>query len=182
MPSSKQWKRAMADDRDPWERQPQEPDRAWSAFVAFREMKPKDRRVTVIIAEYGETAHTWSSKWHWRQRVQAWDAHLDREAREAEIIALREMREKHIKIAQSMQALGVGEIAKAVRLSHAPDAKDKMTIDVMDAVNIAEKGVRLERLNRGEPETTHEETNRANMTWADLVDAARQQRAGKDKG
>jgi hypothetical protein len=172
----------FADDREPWARQPGENDNAWRAFQAWRDLGPGSRthaKVAELTGIKRITVANNSYRYRWRERSAAWDAHVDRVKREADLKAIRDMRERHIKMAQTFQALGMTEIGKYAKKSQAE--KEKPTIEVRTAADLAERGLRLERLNRGEPETTHEETQRVNMTWSEIVDAARRQNK-RDEG
>lgn len=172
----KRFQAKLADDRDPWTRQPRESDSAWRAFQTWRDLGPGNRAFAKVVEQtqlkYG-TLTTFSYRNRWRERTVAWDAHVDRVKRDADLKAIRDMRERHIKMAQALQGLGMNEIGKHARKSQ--ESKDKPTIEVRTAADLAERGLRLERLNRGEPETTHEETQRVNMTWSEIVNAARKQ-------
>ncbi len=73
-------------DRQPWERQPNETDRAWAAFQVYYNMPPSERSHDAAYRERykkGPNAHatktfrTWSNHHDWKNRAGAWDRHLD---------------------------------------------------------------------------------------------------------
>ena len=95
----------------PQVRAPGESDRAWTAFIKYRDDGPEHRslaRVATAIVADGETTEQprsfrtvsrqieeWSSKHHWRERVEAWDAELDLVRRTTQKEAVAEMAERH---------------------------------------------------------------------------------------
>lgn len=172
----------FAGDRDHWERQPKEPDTGWAAFVLYRDMPPEIRSHAAVIKKWMgnnrvaiTTVKAWAARWKWRERAAAWDIRKDHEKREADLHEIREMRERHIKVAKMMQTLGITELGKVVKRSVA--SKEEPVTTIREAVDIAERGVRLERLNRGEPESTHEEVQRTGKSWAELVEQAHRQKS-----
>jgi hypothetical protein len=71
-------------------RQPREPHKAYAAFRAYRDMGPSTRSIDeacrlVTNQPAGQRAksiwRTWAHRWSWRERVSAWDEHLDAEQR-----------------------------------------------------------------------------------------------------
>lgn len=73
---------------EPGGRLPGEPDRAWSAFTAYRDLDPAVRSLSRSRSEAGPGSalselKRWSSRWRWRERVAAWDEHADAARRRA---------------------------------------------------------------------------------------------------
>jgi hypothetical protein len=73
---------------EPGGRQAGEPDRAWAAFVAYRDLDPAVRSLNRSRTEPGPGSSLselkrWSSRWRWRERVATWDAHVDATRRKA---------------------------------------------------------------------------------------------------
>ncbi|MBD2336134.1 hypothetical protein H6G64_03895 [Calothrix sp. FACHB-156] len=66
-----------------WERLPGEPQKAWFGFVAYRDLG-RDRsyaRACVAMGRtpgYRKVLEKWSIKFGWRERVDAYDLHIDR--------------------------------------------------------------------------------------------------------
>ena len=90
----------------PWERQPDEPSKAFHAFTVYRDLGPAKRSLAAVSLDlYGERTgckrgapgrvREWSGRYRWRERAEAWDARLDEEARQAAIEARRAMQERH---------------------------------------------------------------------------------------
>jgi hypothetical protein len=99
---------------------------------------------------YGRTAAavvrqctSWSSTFRWVERVQAWDRHLDLEARQAQEAARREMSQRQAQEAKALQA-------KAVERLRSLRPEEMSPIDV---VRFFVEAAKLERLALGEPET-----------------------------
>jgi hypothetical protein len=76
----------------PWERQPEESDPAWEAFVIYRDMLVIEhdgaisgrRSIREVARREGKAASLmdkWSVRHKWRLRVEAYDADLDRDRR-----------------------------------------------------------------------------------------------------
>jgi len=84
----------------------------------------------------------WCTVWSWVARANAWQDELDRIAREEEIEAVREMRKRHIEIAQ--------EIQKKARERLAELTGDKLS--PKDVLTYLVEAVKMERVARGEPE------------------------------
>lgn len=78
-----------AEELKPYERQPGETEKAWRAFVAFRDAGPDREKLAVYRQLYGRNAAArcpgWFSKWakdyRWDERAAAWDNEVDRHRR-----------------------------------------------------------------------------------------------------
>src|SRR5438093_1551937 len=91
----------------PYERQPGESDRAFAVSCCCRDLGPKRSLDEVGKRLYrGQSGRKqaapgrvqdWSAKWRWRERVAACAPHLERQNREAQEKARREMAERHAK-------------------------------------------------------------------------------------
>lgn len=146
------------DERRPWERQPAETDAAWSAFVLFRDAGPATRKV----GDHG----AWSSRFAWRERAAAWDAHADRALEGDRVEAIADMRDRHLAVARDMLEVCRLEIGK--RLARARAQPSVATVSVRDLMDLIEKAIRLERLISGESESRNE----LHGTWAEIVASA----------
>ena len=91
-------------DAELWEQQPQETSEAWHAFRTFRDMGPSrnNPKVTVEIGKHISIVNEWSARWAWRDRVRAWNIHLDRQAQETRGEIIREMRERHATLGRKL--------------------------------------------------------------------------------
>jgi hypothetical protein len=135
-----------------WERQPDEPSRAYAAFVRYRDMGPQQRSFAAV----GRAVHgartgrkrgatgrvaAWASRWCWRERAQAWDDHCYAEASVAKIDAVRKMNERHE--LQLRAAFNV-VIRRAAKI-------DPAELTVAQVFLFTEKLIHLERLVHGQP-------------------------------
>ena len=83
----------LADDRDPWERQPRESRIAYEAFTRYRDQDPvksgragrSGKQVAESLGRSKTLIHRWQSRFRWVDRVYEWDRHVD-----ALVIAKRE--------------------------------------------------------------------------------------------
>jgi hypothetical protein len=78
----------VTDGPAPWERLNDEPSKAYHAFTVYRDLGPTQRSLAAVSRDlYGERTgrnrgapgrvREWSSTYRWRERAEAWDAHLD---------------------------------------------------------------------------------------------------------
>ncbi len=129
---------------EPWERQPRETDKAFAAFLSYRDTAPKERNLRRLGRESNATVPRWSKKYNWTERARAWDAEQDRIAREVQLSEIADMNKRHIQIA-------MGLVAKAARrlntLNENELSPSELRQYLMDAV-------KLERTARGEAEST----------------------------
>lgn len=139
---------------DPWERQPDEPDRAFASFVAYRDQPSGTRTVANAAKSRGRSTSTlWemAQKWKWRERVVAWDMENDRVAR-------RQREEAQAAANQRHAAAGGTAVGKALtRLVGRGEegepgfipALDEADLDAQDVARLLRVGVAVERLALG---------------------------------
>lgn len=153
-PRKKPEKHIVVKDRTPesaWERQVGETGLCWEAFRTYRDMPPGERTLLKLVPIFGKCRtnfQRWSSEWDWMARCQAYDSWKDRQVRLAEIAAVRDMKTRHIQMAMSLQgaaALALNKIIAAER------AGTQLTLKPNEVKELAELGLKIERLNRGEP-------------------------------
>lgn len=130
---------ALVDDREPWERQPREPARAYSTFRRFRDLGSTRTAQQVVEVTEGEvslrTVQHWHTDWRWRERARAWDEHVYRVEDDVRLEAIRSMHRNH-------STAGRLALAKAIAaLRELPDA----AITGPVAVRLLDVGARLER-------------------------------------
>jgi len=165
----------------PWERQPGEPARAYGAFCIYRDLPPQERSLLAVARKLGYVRVTggrrpsvpgriqeWSTRWRWVERAGAWDDEQDRLAREAQVRAIQEMRERHAREAVALQR-------KALERLKSMDPEDLSAKDVLWYIVEAAK---LERLSRGEPDQIQEQRS----DWVAAVLAAWPERAPNQTG
>lgn len=152
-----------------WERQRGESVRAFHAFTLYRDLPPRERslrRVAGLL--YGDTRATngrrksvpgriqaWATRWSWAERAAAWDAELERHARNAAIEAIEEMRRRHAQEAVALQERAL----KRLREMRPEELSPR------DVLLFIVEAAKLERMSRGEPETVTENRNH----WVEAV-------------
>jgi hypothetical protein len=161
----------------PWEQRPRESSRAYAAFCAYRDLGPRRSLRAAATAFYGRATPSlerqvdkWSHAFDWVQRANAWDRHLDAEARQAQEAARRDMVERHLREARTLQG-------KALQRLQALTPEE---LGPAELLRYIVEAVKLERLVLGEPDTVqrHELTGRGgsalHFTLEDAVAAARE--------
>lgn len=144
----------MSEDPKPlWERLEGEPEEAWAAFRAYREMPPDERLLKRAASKRIETLSKWLRDWNWLARCEAYDAHFDRmRLEEREKIfrrTARDMAIDHMVALSDMRDLFTREIGKLNEASRgSPDMHG--LIKPGDLIKLAEVVVKLERLTRGQ--------------------------------
>jgi hypothetical protein len=134
----------------PWEQQPGESARAFGAFCAYRDLGPRRSLRAAAAAFYGRASTArerqldkWSHAFRWVERANAWDRHLDAEARRIQEEVRREMAERHVKEARALQAKAV-ERLRSLRPEELGPA---------DLLRYLVEAAKLERLALGEPDS-----------------------------
>ena len=142
-------------------------------------MPPGDRSIAKAARSYYGDRFTiyrqrvwerWSVKHGWVRRVEAWDEERDRQARDAELAALREMKEKHTKAAQGLYQIGLASMARFQKEMQ-EDAKLRLAPTVF--LQFMAQAAELERKARGEPDQIIKEIGGASeviITWGHDVD------------
>lgn len=145
----------------PWEPQDGETTEAFRAFAVYRDLPISERSIARAVEKLREKgirankrhSETWSSRWRWVARAEAWDAEQDRVFRVEMLAERRRMARQHVRIAGAMIAKGVQRLQ-----SLQPDA-----LDVKETIAMLDKGASIERAVLGEvaPEPSrHEITGR----------------------
>lgn len=90
-----------------WERQPEESDREWLLWCAYRDMYPGKRpsiseAARVVGSTYG-IAKNASGMWGWQTRLRAWAKEIDTVTAQQRREAMIEMNSRHINMAKELQ-------------------------------------------------------------------------------
>jgi hypothetical protein len=145
---------------DPWERQPGESSKAFSAFQIYLNMGI-DRSIRKAVAQLVEAEGPWASdlakarrffsrrdalegwsvRWHWVERVEAYDDELLREKRLSNEKAQRLMLDRHAAISTLILNKSVERLREA--------APEEMSLRL--AIEGAKIGADMERQARGLP-------------------------------
>lgn len=130
-----------------WERQAEEPSRAFAGFVVFRDLPVTNRNCQAVADVMYPSARwairvvgEWSKKYGWDIRVTAWDNFLDRLRRETQLSTIKTMAKRHVEQAVSLQEAGI----KALKLIN-----EEGNMSAADARLLITEGAKLERLARG---------------------------------
>ena len=138
-----------------FERHPKESGPAWEAFKLYRD--GGDTRTLAKVAETLGKSSTliegWSRDNDWRNRVVAWDNEKDRRKRNVELKQIEAMRKRQLQLAASLQGYGGLELEKLINTARQnPNA----TVTADQVLRLISEGIKLERLNMGEPESITE--------------------------
>ena len=94
----------MTEELEPWERQPDETDRAWEAFLVYRDLGPgrsvaeAARRLSIS----GAVIHKWSGPHRWLERVKPYDRHVDKMAVAAFAQRTSELMDQQLRISRKL--------------------------------------------------------------------------------
>lgn len=180
-------KKEAAGDREPWEQQPGESAKAFAAFCVYRDLGP-ERSLSKVAAQLNKSMKLmgdWSGEHRWVERSEAWDRHLDKAARAAQVKRAQKMAERQAALGERMQEVAARKVQALL------DATDhsKVGIDaaqaamaglsVSDTLRLAAEGAKLERVALGEPGEVVEnrEGENSNVYAEAVVQMAREREA-----
>jgi hypothetical protein len=133
----------------PWEKQIGETDKAFAAFVLFRD-EAADRTYQKV-ADSLQCSHAnvrqWAYRWKWRDRVDAFDRDVDEKHREAMARGRTEMRERQARIGASMQIIGTHGLRE---LQAKIEQKLPLNLSTGEIAQLISEGAKMERAARGE--------------------------------
>jgi hypothetical protein len=127
----------------PWEQQLKESEEAYEAFIRYRDQPRGERSQAKVAESLGKSTQLisrWSSTWNWVARCQAWDAHRQTAADEAQIQAIRDMNSRHATDAVELQKRAI-EGLKKVNISALTASQ---LLDFLTAT------INIERMARGD--------------------------------
>lgn len=142
-------------DVEPWERQPMESQVGWEAFRVYRDLDPPRymRRVKEHFDAIGrvrtmDAYRRLSHRWRWRERVAAYDLHMDRVRQKAREDEVRAMEQRHARIAMA----GLTKVAQRLlgNPEHGIEPVDMNSVDFSQLANAASAFARLERVSMGQ--------------------------------
>lgn len=141
---------------NPWDQQPKETSKAFSAFIAYRDLGM--RRSSVSAAQQVKISHhsamELSKRHSWLERVRAWDAHIDKQTQHNQIEAVKKMKERQIALAMEAQKAAKKGLKRFIaQFTEDEDEKVSPYATKPEGLSkLLDTGCRLERLNRDEPE------------------------------
>ena len=129
-----------------WERQKDESNKAYHIFCIYRDMGPnrsleKTREILGKSAGYTRWMHTWSSKYDWVTRAQAYDDYIEKKKRKENEKKILDMSDRHARLAVVLQQ-------KIAQRLQEIDPSELSPADIARWLDVATK---LERLSRGAP-------------------------------
>jgi hypothetical protein len=142
---------------DVWQKQPEESAESFQAFCAFRDLDPSKRVIRHAAEElFGEKFierdaarfGTWSAKFGWIRRSEAWDVERDRQKQEATLEEVREMGRRQVLAARTLQK--IADISAERELAKL-EAEDGYQLNPALILQFATQGASMERVVRGEP-------------------------------
>ena len=101
-----------------WQQQPGETDKAFRAFIAYRNLEPEERSLARVVSELGKSRslmEQWSSKWSWVERARAWDNHQELRLLEGRIEEKRQMDEAYLRIVRAARGRATSALADGCR-------------------------------------------------------------------
>jgi transposase len=157
MPPKRELKNFDPEEHFEWDRQPKEPARQYAAFKVFCELKPdipkaepNARSLKHVAERVGvslKSVEMWSGANNWQERAIALDDYKLSLERQADLDQRIKMRERHLKISQLMQRIG---ITKLKTISDQLDRGEDVDIKIKDLKDLVESSIKLERLCMGE--------------------------------
>jgi hypothetical protein len=129
-----------------WERLDDEPETAYSYFIAYRDMG-RGRTVAKVadgVHKSRNYVHNLASRWRWVARARAFDIEQDRLYAEALVERRREMADRHARIASALQGKLIARL----------QTLDPGKLSAGDLARWFEVATRVERLALGLPEST----------------------------
>jgi len=136
------------DEIQPWEQQPGESTKAFEAFRTYRDMGTERsvRKVSRQLTKSETLLKRWSSAYDWPERAHAYDRELDRQAHDAAVKELRDMTNRHIRIAMQLQQKAV----QALQNIEAEQLTPNMTLKFMKMATELEKNNRFTEAGYGQ--------------------------------
>jgi len=133
-------------DRDPWERQPGETERAYAQFAMYRDLGRTRTlaQAAELLTRNANYLRTLAAAGLWAERAAAWDREADRLYAETMAAKRRDMADRHAKLATAFLA----KVAQRLR-TLVPD-----DLTPFDLVRMADLAAKLERAAYGEPAAT----------------------------
>lgn len=136
--------------KEVWDLQPEEgeTEAPGRAFLAFRGMsRPRSMTELAKQLDYAvDTIHGWSSEFCWRERVEAYDTHLDQLVQKETETAVQRMARKHLEVAD----VGLRVARKALLAQEKDLDKGIVPLSAQAAARLLDVCTRLERLTNGE--------------------------------
>ncbi|KKN40133.1 hypothetical protein LCGC14_0736310 [marine sediment metagenome] len=134
-----------------WGQQPNESEKAWQAFKAYRNMGVTRslRKASSQIGKSRRLLETWSSKHMWQRRCAAWDIEQQDIHREARLSATQDMQERHGKLARGLLGRVAAELGAQVKGRCTKCGRSPVKLTAAQVASAMKAGVEVERLSLG---------------------------------
>ena len=163
---------------DKWERQKSESSKAYAAFCSYRDMGVSRSLVKIVNIVYGESTEgklsvnlrqlsTWSSKYGWVARVEAYDDYLESKLRRDNELAIEKMARRHTEA--SMMA-----VDKAVDRIKMIGEKNTEELTPKEALEYLKVAAELERKSRGAPDQVVEHGGNIGISRIEIATSKRE--------
>ena len=133
----------------PWDRLPGETDRAFGSFRIYRDIPMISRTYLKTANELGigmMSVREQALRWHWRYRVELYDAYLDAIERQEQIDAIKSMNDRHARTAMLiLSKVGQRLVGDDVNNVKAIDVNKLSATDLARLTEVAGKFERLAR-------------------------------------
>lgn len=152
-------------ESNPWDKQPEENDKAFEMFSAYKEMHGRQLSKTAVLFNLSPASiYKYSVMFNWKERAHEWDLYLDKKKQEAKLKAIEEMIERHSQhsmAAENAIMVPVKAFLQKIRTDQSINNMDveKLYNLVLQASDRLPKLVDIERKSRGVPT----EINRSNL-------------------
>lgn len=136
-----------------WERQPGESARAFAAFAMYRDLGPARSAAKTgnVIGKSSRHVEEWCSAWGWVERAAAWDDNADRLQRERNQLEIQEARQAMLRDHLSVGKAFVQVAAMGLQQYDGASGSKKIAqLSAGELARMAQTGVQIERLSRGE--------------------------------
>lgn len=159
---------------NPWDRQKDESEQAYEAFLAYRDMGA-NRSVAKVAQKCGKNKSLmdrWSSRWEWVERCRCWDNQLQKEAKKTAAAELKKMYQRHIKIAMQLQNVAIMSLAQ----TRPENIEPKDLIAFVKAATVIERESRIAELETARTEAVANGAEEP-ATLADAINEAWRRRS-----
>lgn len=164
-------KRPLSPDRPAWFRQKGESGQAYAGFDLYCTLghTRTQRKVADQLGKSQALISRWASAWSWCDRSDKYDVNMGHELEKVRAAEAKEqaqkMIERHVQIATNMQGIALGELSRLAATLNDPNGKRRLS--PRDNIALLLEGVKLERLNREQPDSITRV--QSDQSYADLV-------------
>lgn len=163
---------------DPWERHKQDTEEEWQAFIFYRDSGEK--RSFRLTAEHFKIWHNtvfrWNIRYRWKERVLAYERHLDAQRQEVHKKEVVAMAKRHASVASSAIGILSEPLKEAVRrINQGLWTLEKISdVELLRLIranaSVLKDLVEIERVAMGAPGTvTAQIAGTASTTLADRI-------------